>query len=319
MIIWKKSWAYRESQEPVWSKLMPEQNSWLQLVCHTRRENTEVIETAMQDAGALSITFQDARDEPVLEPLPGEVPLWKELVITALFDADTDLEALSTLLEKHKQKWSIHTFYIETVQDQDWERVWMEDFHPMRFGDKLWIYPSNYAIPDDDNIKIRLDPGLAFGTGTHATTALCLEWLDQNPPKDLKVVDYGCGSGILAVAAAKLGAKQIDAIDIDPQGLIATRDNMQRNRIESNRISCYLPDEYMPSEAADLVLANILCGPLLELYPLLASLTRKNGTLVLSGILEKQADQIIKTYSSSFTHLKVKIVAGWARISARKI
>ena len=272
----------------------------------------------MEDAGALSITFQDAKDDPVLEPLPGEIPLWKELVIIALFDADKDLDALIQILSENKNKWNISKFYTETLEDQDWERVWMKDFHPMRFGDNLWIYPSNYEIPDDDSVKIHLDPGLAFGTGTHPTTALCLEWLDQNPPKGLKVIDYGCGSGILAVAAAKLEAKHIVAIDIDPQGLIATQDNMLRNSIESSKISCYLPDE-SPAEVADLVLANILCGPLLELYPLISSLTRSEGVLVLSGILENQKDQILERYKSGFKDFNIKILDGWARISATKI
>lgn len=297
---------------------MSEEKSWLQLICHTNSEHSDSVETAMENAGSLSITLQDAKDDPVLEPLPGEVPLWKELIITALFDKETDLGELAKTLENNKDKWHIAAFHIETLEDQDWERVWMKDFHPMKFGDNLWIYPSNYEMPDDDSTKIHLDPGLAFGTGTHPTTALCLEWLDQHPPKRLQVIDYGCGSGILAVAAAKLGAKHISAIDIDPQGLIATKENMQRNSITQEIISCYLPEEYSP-EPSDLVLANILCGPLLELYPLLSSLTRTKGRLVLSGILEEQKDQIIERYSSSFTDFEVKILDNWASINAIKI
>ncbi|HIP94149.1 MAG TPA: 50S ribosomal protein L11 methyltransferase [Leucothrix sp.] len=297
---------------------MKKQDTWLQLVCHTCRDNSEAIEAVMEDAGALSITLQDAKDEPVLEPLPGEIPLWKELIIIALFNENTDLGALTQTLKDNKNKWNISKLHTETLQDQDWERVWMKDFHPMRFGDNLWIYPSNYETPDDDSVKIHLDPGLAFGTGTHPTTALCLEWLDQHPPKGLKVVDYGCGSGILAVVAAKLGAKHIYAIDIDPQGLIATKDNMQRNSIKSSRISCYLPDDFS-SEPSDLVLANILCGPLLELYPLLSSLIRSESTLVLSGILEDQTNQVIDKYVSGFKDFKIQILDGWARISATKI
>ena len=297
---------------------MKKQDSWLQLVCHTSRDHSESIELVMEDAGALSITFQDAKDDPVLEPLPGEIPLWKDLIIIALFDANSDLNALTQELKDNKNKWKISEFHTETIEDQDWERVWMKDFHPMRFGNNLWIYPSNYEIPDDNSIKIHLDPGLAFGTGTHPTTALCLEWLDHNPPKELKVTDYGCGSGILAVAAAKLGAKHIVAIDIDPQGLIATKDNMLRNSIESTMISCYLPEEYS-TEASDLLLANILCGPLLELFPLFSALTRSEGILVLSGILEDQTDQILERYQSEFKDFNIKILDGWARISAVKI
>jgi len=287
------------------------------LICHTTRESSHFVENAMEENGSLSITLQDAKDDPVLEPLPGEAPLWTELIITALFDSDANLDSLSEEFKKNKQKWDIDSYHIETLEDQDWERVWMKDFHPMKFGHNLWIYPSNYEIPDDDSIKIHLDPGLAFGTGTHPTTALCLEWLDQHPPKELKVTDYGCGSGILAIAAIKLGASSVSAIDIDPQGLIATQENMKRNNIPVEKIACYLPNEYTV-EKSDLVIANILSGPLIELYPLLSSLTYSKGMLVLSGILAKQKDQIIETYSSSFTDFEVKILDNWVRISAIK-
>ncbi|MEE9303005.1 MAG: 50S ribosomal protein L11 methyltransferase, partial [Thiotrichaceae bacterium] len=151
---------------------------WLQLVCYTQDQNLDAIENAMEDANALSITLQDAFDTPVLEPLPGEIPLWKDLIVTALFDYDTNLTELSELLRNNRQQWNIEKFLIETVEDQDWDRVWMKDFHPMRFGKNLWIYPSNHDIPNNKSTKILLDPGLAFGTGTHPTTALCLEWLD---------------------------------------------------------------------------------------------------------------------------------------------
>lgn len=297
---------------------MSHENSWLQLICQTSKHNNEAIEEAMENAGALSISWQDAEDDPVLEPLPGEKPLWENLIITALFEADTDLNALSSALDMNKDAWDIKEFHIETLQDQDWERVWMKDFHPMRFGDNLWIYPSNYDIPEDDSVKIHLDPGLAFGTGTHPTTALCLEWLDQNPPDELQVIDYGCGSGILAVAAAKLGASHIIATDIDPQGLTATEENMLRNDLTIKTISCYMPED-CPQQPVDLLLANILCGPLLELFPVLSSLTRSGGCLVLSGIIEEQKEQIIKTYSSKFNNFEVKLLDNWVRISATKI
>lgn len=299
--------------------------SWLQLVCFTQQQHHEAIEAAMEEANALSITWQDAKDTPVLEPLPGETPLWDNLIITALFDADADLSFLSETLRKNKEQWKISDFLIETVEDQDWERVWMKDFHPMKFGDKLWIYPSNHEVPDNNDVKILLDPGLAFGTGTHPTTALCLEWLDQNPPKNKTLVDYGCGSGVLALAAVKLGAKRVVATDIDPQALTATKDNMLRNAIEAHAIDCYLPDEMHASiekigidKGADLVLANILCGPLHELYPLLSSLTGKQGQLVLSGILSEQAEPLIETYAASFESFEIKELDGWVRISATK-
>ena len=303
---------------------MSDRPSWQQLVCYTSQQSHEQIETAMENAGALSITWQDAKDTPVLEPLPGEQPLWNDLIITALFESDANLQALSEQLDHHQKDWSIYKYYIETVEDQDWERVWMKDYHPMQFGDHLWIYPSNFDLPDlgdpefdPDDVIIKLDPGLAFGTGTHPTTALCLEWLDQHPPDGLNLVDYGCGSGILAVAAVKLGAKHVIATDIDPQGLIATKDNMQRNQIAQSAIDCYLPDE-CPEQAVDLVLANILCGPLIELFPVLSSLTRDGGTLVLSGILEAQKEQLIETYSKEFNNFETKVLDGWVRVCATK-
>jgi ribosomal protein L11 methyltransferase len=290
---------------------------WLQLVCQTDQQNHAIIENAMESANALSITFQDAKDTPVLEPLPGETPLWDELIITALFDYDTDLSKLTNALETHREEWHVGTVLVETIEDQDWERIWMKDFHPMQFGDNLWIYPSNYDVPEDDSVKILLDPGLAFGTGTHPTTSLCLEWLDQNHPTDKLVIDYGCGSGILALAAAKLGSKNIIATDIDPQALTATYDNMDRNNISKDAIQCYLPDD-CPQQPADLLLANILCGPLRELFPLFASLTRSGGQLVLSGILSEQKDQILETNSAAFKDFEVKILEDWVRISAIK-
>ncbi|MEE9327505.1 MAG: 50S ribosomal protein L11 methyltransferase [Cocleimonas sp.] len=297
---------------------MSEKKSWLQLVCFTSKQNHEAIEAAMEDSDALSITWQDAADTPVLEPLPGEKPLWDDLIITALFESDSDLTPLSQLLKKNKNQWDIKDFLIENIEDQDWERVWMKDFHPMRFGENLWIYPSNHELPDDNSTKILLDPGLAFGTGTHPTTALCLEWLDKNPPLNKSVIDYGCGSGVLSLAAAKLGATQITATDIDPQALTATQDNMLRNHIPADSIHCFLPDD-CPDIPVKLLLANILCGPLEELYPLFSDLVTSDGQLVLSGLLEEQKDQIIKTYSQTFKEFEYASLDGWVRINATKV
>ena len=296
---------------------MSRDKSWLQCICHTTKKASQTLEKVFEGAGALSITWQDAKDNPVLEPLPGETPLWDSLVITALFEADADLTALTDVLDAHRDDWEIQQYSIEPLQDQVWERVWMKDYHPMKFGDNLWIYPSNHPMPDDNSVKIHLDPGLAFGTGTHPTTALCLEWLDQNPPHQLDVFDYGCGSGVLAIAAAKLGAKHIVATDIDPQGLTATLDNMQRNDIPDSAIERCLPED-CPDAQADLMIANILCGPLIELHPQLSALTKKNGLIVLSGILSEQQESIIETYSSDFKNFDVKILDNWVRISATK-
>ncbi|KAG1682827.1 Ribosomal protein L11 methyltransferase [Nymphon striatum] len=290
---------------------------WQQLFCHTNKENQEKISEVMEEHGVLSITLQDAEDNPVLEPLPGEAPLWDNLIITALFEEDADLDVLISLLNQNKLTWKISKLYIERLEDQVWERAWMDDFQPMQFGDNLWIYPSGYEIPDDESVKILLDPGLAFGTGTHPTTSLCLEWLDQNPPKDLNSIDYGCGSGILAIAAIKLGAKHCVATDIDPQAITATKDNMQRNNLPSESISCYLPED-CPTTPVELLIANILSGPLVELYPKLSSFIIDGGYLVLSGILEEQQTDIVNTYSKSFDNLEVKVLDGWVRVSGTK-
>lgn len=290
---------------------------WQQLYCHTNKDNQEKINEVMEEHNVLSITLQDAEDNPVLEPLPGEAPLWDKLIITALFEEDADLDALLSLLTENKQAWNITELTIEPLEDQVWERAWMEGFQPMQFGDNLWIYPSGYEIPDNDSVKILLDPGLAFGTGTHPTTSLCLEWLDQNPPKNLSVLDYGCGSGILAIAAIILGAKHCVATDIDPQAITATQDNMQRNNLPKDSISCYLPED-CPTHPVDLLVANILSGPLIELYPRLNSLIIDGGLLVLSGILEEQQIDIVETYSTSFENIEIKVLDGWVRISGTK-
>lgn len=291
---------------------------WQQIICHTSQKHQDAISDLLEDFGALSITLQDAEDNPVLEPLPGETPLWDKLIMTALFESDQDLAPLIERLKQQKQHLDISKCSLEKLEDQVWERAWMKNFEPMRFGEKLWIYPSGYDIPDDDSVKILLDPGLAFGTGTHPTTALCLEWLDQNPPKGLTVIDYGCGSGVLAIAAAKLGASHIIATDIDPQAITATHDNMQRNGISENQIKVCLVDE-LDAQAVDLLLANILSGPLIELYPSLDALIKENGSLVLSGILKDQKQSIIKTYSETFDSLNVKEQGDWVRIAGDKM
>lgn len=292
--------------------------SWQQVICRTSREYQQAISDKLEATGAASITYQDAGDQPVLEPLPGETPLWNDIIITGLFAEN--FEKIPTLLFSLKDDtaWKIKELRTEVLEDQDWERAWMEDFHPMKFGDNLWIYPSWSEIPNDDSVKILLDPGLAFGTGTHPTTALCLEWLDQNPPKSQSVIDFGCGSGILAIAAAKLGASSIIATDIDEQALVASKENMRRNHIEENAISTCYPDK-LPQQPVDLVLANILSGPLIELSKSLIDLIKPSGQLVLSGILHTQHNAIVETYSQYLRNIKVKQLDDWLRISGQKI
>ena len=290
---------------------------WQQIICRTQKSDQAALSDALDNAGAVSITYQDAADQPVLEPLPGETPLWDDIIITGLFKADSFIAPILFDL-RDNPLWQLKSLHTEILEEQNWERAWMKDFHPMQFGKNLWIYPSWADIPNDDSVKILLDPGLAFGTGTHPTTALCLEWLDQYPPTDKQVIDYGCGSGVLAVAAAKLGAKSIDATDIDPQALLATADNMQRNQIDPALIRHYLPEQ-LPQDAADLLLANILSGPLVELADTLLNLVKPNGYLVLSGILAPQKEAILSAYSAQLTQIEVKQSGDWLRISGKRL
>ena len=290
---------------------------WLQLICQsTKTFESEISDTA-ESLGAVSITLSDAADAPVLEPLPNETPLWDEIVFTMLFreDQQAELNALKQQLTNNKDDWQISSLRQENLKDQQWERVWMDDFHPMRFGKNLWIYPSWSDIPDDESIKIKLDPGLAFGTGTHPTTAMCLEWLDANLAEDKVVIDYGCGSGILAIAAVKLGAKHVIATDIDPQALTATLSNQLNNNIPKDQIVSYLPDA-LPPIKADLMLANILCGPLVELAPQLCGMTKQGGQLVLSGVLKEQQQIISRTYHNFCHDIQFSTTGDWVRMTA---
>jgi ribosomal protein L11 methyltransferase len=209
---------------------------------------------------------------------------------------------------------ALPSYRIEAIEDKDWVREWMDNFHPMCFGEKLWICPSWHQPPKPDAINILLDPGLAFGTGTHPTTALCLNWLDQADLEDKTVIDYGCGSGILAIAAALLGAKKVIGVDTDPQALEATQANAERNNVQ---IATYLPQD-CPNERADVVLANILAGPLQALAPTLASLSRPNADIILSGILEGQADTVSMSYQSLFTMQAPTQKEEWVRLVGQR-
>lgn len=288
--------------------------SWQQLVCQTISHFQDTIVEQMEAVDAVSITWQDAEDNPILEPKPGEMRLWDNLIITALYEANTDLTSLLLTLEMHKSDWNISSIHLETVEDQPWERAWMDSFQPMCFGKRLWIYPSWTETPDDDTVKLLLDPGLAFGTGTHPTTALCLEWLDAQDMNGKTVLDYGCGSGVLAIAALKLGAKQAVGTDIDPQALQATQDNAERNGIAAETLTTCFP-ENLPIETYDVVLANILAGPLAELAPTLLAALRPGGQLILSGILTEQADSIINSYQASLSNLNIVQKDDWIRVS----
>ena len=286
--------------------------------------NSEEVEAALLDIGADSITFVDRGDEPVLEPLPGEIRLWPDTLVRGLFhessdarvptaDPVTNLHRLAAALGPHITQ----SARVRAVKAQDWRRVWLEDWKSMRFGRRLWVCPSTAKPPrDTDAVVVRLDPGLAFGTGTHPTTALCLQILDSLPVSGQTVIDYGCGSGILGIAALKLGAAHVVAVDLDPQALLATRDNANRNGV-SACIDVLGVEDALPS--AYCVLANILAAPLIELAPKLTQACERGGYLLLSGLLKSQANVVKAAYATSFDFIQVVERDDWCCACARKV
>lgn len=290
--------------------------SWLELSVRVSREHASLVESLLQNEPVLALTLTDDADDPVLEPGVGETPLWPSVCVTALFSADTPVEPLTRLLSLVPGVDWPHQVNFRKFEDQQWERTWMDRFKPMRFGSGLWIVPGDGEAPADATHVLRLDPGLAFGTGTHPTTRLCLEWIDGYGFTGKHVIDYGCGSGVLGIGAALKGAKTVVCVDNDPQALMATRDNAARNRV-GPLIECYLPEQ-LASQAADVMLANILAGPLVELAPRLSDLLASGGKLVLSGILEAQAGEVKDAYRQAFSDLQVKVLDGWVLITGTK-
>lgn len=289
---------------------------WLQVRLAITPEQAETYEDALLEVGAVSVTFMDAEDQPIFEPDLGTTPLWSHTHLLALFEADTDETALIAHLQLLCGG-SLPEHHVERIEDQDWERSWMDNFQPMRFGRRLWIVPSWHAAPEPEAVNLLLDPGLAFGTGTHPTTALCLEWLDGQTLDSCNVLDFGCGSGILAIAALLLGAPQAVGTDIDPQALEASRDNASRNGIDPARFPVYLPAD-LPQQPADVVVANILAGPLVSLAPQITALVKGGGRLALSGILAEQADEVRAAYAGAFDLDPTATKDGWVRISGVK-
>ncbi|MBA0210520.1 50S ribosomal protein L11 methyltransferase [Pectobacterium sp. CHL-2024] len=290
---------------------------WIQLKINTSGNVAEQLGDAMIESGAVSVTFQDTHDNPVFEPLPGETRLWGDTDAIALYDAETDMNAVIAILEQEPLLGVGFKHKIEQLEDKDWEREWMDNFHPMQFGKRLWICPSWRDIPDPTAVNVMLDPGLAFGTGTHPTTALCLQWLDGLDLEGKTIIDFGCGSGILAIAALKLGAARAIGIDIDPQAIQASRDNAQRNGV-SERLELYLPKDQPADLSADVVVANILAGPLRELAPLISDLPKAGGYLGLSGVLATQADGVAEAYADKFTLDPVAEREEWCRITGQR-
>lgn len=272
--------------------------NWLQLCLDTPAEGAQRLEEELLASGAVAVTLQDSADQPLLEPGPGETPLWQHIRLTALYPADTDMARVIAALPRALLAETAPR--VEILEDRDWEREWMRHYRPLRFGRRLWVCPSWLTPPDPDAVNLLLDPGLAFGTGTHPTTALCLAELEHLSPTATTVVDYGCGSGILALAALRLGAARALAVDNDTQALAATRENARRNGIEPQRLKLALPGQDACETfrgAAGIVVANILAGPLADLADTLVDFLQPGGSLLLSGLLDSQAAALIDRYA----------------------
>ena len=288
---------------------------WIQIRINATAKTADKVSNMLLGRGAQAVTFMDAQDVPVYEPLPGETPLWGETEVMGLFDAETDPAPTIAFFQ---QIFGEDVGYkVEQLEDKDWVREWMDHFHPMQFGERLWICPSWRDVPDPSAVNVMLDPGLAFGTGTHPTTALCLQWLDGVDLVGKTVVDFGCGSGILAIAALKLGAARVIGIDIDPQAIQASRDNAERNGV-ADQLELFLPEDQPKGLQADLLVANILAGPLRELAPLMNELVRPGGLLALSGVLETQAVELEQIYGQWFEMDPTAVREEWCRLSGVK-
>lgn len=290
--------------------------AWIQIRLNSTNERAEAISDFLEELGSVSVTFMDSQDTPIFEPLPGETRLWGNTDVIALFDAETDMNPILTALQESQLLEQGFAYKIEQIEDKDWEREWMDNFHPMKFGKRLWICPTWREIPEPDAVNVMLDPGLAFGTGTHPTTALCLEWLDSLDLEGKTVIDFGCGSGILAIAALKLGAKSAVGIDIDPQAILASRNNAEANGV-ADRLQLFLSDDKPVDLKADVVVANILAGPLKELYPVISQLPKAQGDLGLSGILATQAQSVCDAYAQTFELDPVVEREEWCRITGK--
>ncbi|MCE9950528.1 50S ribosomal protein L11 methyltransferase [Aeromonas allosaccharophila] len=288
---------------------------WIQIRINATAKTADKVSNMLLGRGAQAVTFMDAKDVPVYEPMPGETPLWGETEVMGLFDAETDPAPTIAFFQ---QIFGENVGYkVEQLEDKDWVREWMDHFHPMQFGERLWICPSWRDVPNPDAVNVMLDPGLAFGTGTHPTTALCLQWLDGLDLTGKTVVDFGCGSGILGIAALKLGAARVIGIDIDPQAIQASRDNAERNGV-AGQIELYLPADQPQDVEADVVVANILAGPLRELAPLIAGHGKPGSLMALSGVLESQAPELETIYGQWFEMDPTAVKEEWCRLSGRK-
>jgi ribosomal protein L11 methyltransferase len=290
---------------------------WIQLKLEAGDQDPERLSDFLLEQGASSVTFLDAADQPIFEPDPGDTPLWTETRVVALFDAADRVAAVRTAVTEAFGADTAARIELEALADRDWERAWMDHFQPMRFGRHLWVVPTGMEAPTDEQaVVLDLDPGLAFGTGTHPTTAQCLAWLDGHPPGGQEVLDFGCGSGILAIAALKLGAAHAVGTDIDDQALWASRENAARNGV-AGRLELCRPEQ-LPDTPVDLLLANILANPLIELASRLAGLVRPGGQLLLSGILAEQAQAVMAAYEPWIRFDPVMEQDGWVCLAGEK-
>lgn len=290
--------------------------SWLQLKIDTTKAQAPVLEELLETLGAAAVLMEDSADQPLLEPPPGATPLWDATRVIGIFTVDSEMDAIIEFLEAQLGE-ALPAHRVEVLEDKDWVRAWMDHYHPMRFGDRLWVVPSWTPPPEPDAVNLLLDPGLAFGTGTHPTTALCMEWLDSLDLKGKTVIDYGCGSGILAVAALLLGAKEAWCVDNDPQALTATRNNAEHNGV-SERVHVFMPDD-MPELEADVIVANILAGPLAMLAPVMAAHSHAGSHIALSGIIRPQVDELREVYGQWFDMDGLAIKEeDWCRLSGTR-
>ena len=295
---------------------------WLQIHITVEKSQVEFTETLLESLGAVSVTLDDAENQDLLEPLPGETPLWNKVIVTGIYaqedDEQIDVAALETFIRTQLPTEPMRS---EFMEDQEWERTWMDAYEPIQIGEKYWIVPEWMEAPEADAVNIKLDPGLAFGTGNHASTFLCLQWLGKTDVKDKIVVDYGCGSGILGVAALLLGAKKVYATDIDPQAVLATQQNADLNGV-LNKLYVGLPEEFnkeLADQKADVFVANILAGPLMALAADFSTLIKSEGAFALAGVIEEQVDDVSRVYSEFFDILDVEKRDGhWCRISGKR-
>ena len=289
---------------------------WKQISFEVKKSEIDLVSEVLMGLGSLSITYSDAQDDAIYEPPVGQTPLWDNVKVNALFSSEVNQKSIETSISDICNIVVIDTV---TLKDRVWEEECQKDFPSMRFGKRLWVCPSwdTESILSNDSIVIHMDPGLAFGTGTHQTTSLCLEYLDSNPPKNLHVIDFGCGTGILAIAAAKFGAKSVIAIDNDPQAVLSSKENVAKNKCE-NTITTIHSINQGSDRKCDLLIANILANPLVELEPLFSDLVHTNGMLLLSGILKEQVDRVVKCYSINFSNIEVANKGEWFRISGKR-